>query len=450
MPITEELMDTGDWAVGLDPNTPKAVLDDIDVRTYAFASIVITPHHLETYDHTAAAILAQARYTGVYLASSDGRLNLEGGGLAWWLGDENDGGDLRTGADGVTTNFDLEDQLDARVFGNSNGLTKGTVDSLGTLRTMKVVMGTTRRQFLDTICAAYPSGPYEWRINPGGTVDVNQQADLYATTATPTTVLTQEGGREGAITGLRADLDLAAIDVSDYRSAMYVNWNDTPADHGIATNTPPAGWKNFGGTAPALLGFLTWKPKPFLDRDRWHRYRQGTRAWRRGLNTAAAAYAAWTVNSNVQATQVATKAAVDVSGANLELGADVGDVYDPWRFVQVGDSVFVYDLDLGLTDTANEVYYRGAVIHPKKVRVHAVTTPIREGYGVYLRYWNGSAFAMYDLTPYVAWEEGDTSYELGTRARLHRQNARPRRINRRKIRRDARQMYLLDQYLQQT
>ena len=106
------------------------------------------------------------------------------------------------------------------------------------------------------------------------------------------------------------------------------------------------------------------------------------------------------------------------------------------------------DMDLDLVDSANDIYYRGEMIQPKKLRVQSMTTPIHEGYGVYLRYWNGASFSYYDVTPYVdfAAEQSETTLELGTRARYHPKNARPHRFNRRRIRRQQRNLYIAAQY----
>lgn len=436
MGISVQLQEEGDWSVPINPRTPRDVLTSIDVRTYAYSTIIVTPHHLGLQDVSASDLLDLAIYTGVYLKQSDGRLNLEGSGLVRWLGGENDGGDLRVGTDTTSGDIDLEAQLDARVFTRSNGLTKGTVNSDATTRTIKIEGGTTARQFLDTICALYPNGPWEWRVNTDGTIDVNTRANLYATTASPTVVLTQEGGRDGNITGIRADLDLSSVDVTDYRTDVEVDWNDGTND-GAATNTEPATWAAFDGTDPVLRTMLDWKPRASFNPhpNKW------------SDRVAAAHYATWVVNSQTQANTVATRHANQVGSYATTLQASI-DEYNPLRFLNTGDTVYVYDLDLGLTDTTNEVYYRGTAIHPTTLRVQAIDTPILEGYGVYLRTWDGAAFDLVDLTPYVDFEEGDTTVELGTRNRFHRPNARPRRFNKKKVKRQARRMYMVQQYLQ--
>ncbi len=64
MPYTVENQEAGDWSVGLKPDTPRSILDSIDIRTYAFASIVVTPVEFDSDNYTDAAMLDAARYTG--------------------------------------------------------------------------------------------------------------------------------------------------------------------------------------------------------------------------------------------------------------------------------------------------------------------------------------------------------------------------------------------------
>lgn len=437
MPYTVEHMDTGDWSVGLQPDTPRSVLDAIDIRTRAFASIVITPLHHNTADLSVASIVGLARYVGVYLEQTDQRLNLGGSGLVWWLGEDDNGAMIST--DGTFGTVDIEDLFDNNVIGTgsvfSGGLTKGTVTSTATTRQLKYESGTTRRQLLDTMCAAYDDPNYEWRVNVTGTVDVNTTATLFPTATTPTLVFTQEGGRDGAVTGLRAELDIDSIDVTDYRTNIVVDWNDG-TNNGSYTNTPTSTWVDFAGATPVLRTVMDWRPKvPFREKPN------------KSLRANASRYAAWVINSLTQANNVAKQAAVASSSYDIEVTAEV-DEYDAGRFVTAGDYVYVYDLGLDLTDTANEVYYRGSAIHPTKLRCHRVTAPIQEGMGVYLRYWDGAAFALYDLTQYVAFEEDTTTIEVGSRRRRFSTRGRPKRFNRARLRRQARHQYRLMKYLE--
>ena len=435
MPYTVELMDEGEWAVGLKPDTPMSILNDIDIRTYAYSSIVITPQHFPIGTLTDADLLAQAVYTGVYLEQTDQRINLAGHGLLWWLGDAGgDNGAVYTGADATSGALSLSTQLNARVFGSiANGLTAGTINSTATTRDINVKAGTSRRQFLDTICALYASSNYEYRVNTDGTIDVNTQGALYTTN--PTVVLTQDGGRDGTITGLRAELNVDTIDVHDYRTNIVVDWSSGTTD-GSASNTPPTYWVDFGGDAPILRTRVASNPRtPFREKRRFN------------LRQNANAYAAWSLQSQTQANNLATRLANTANSYDIELTAEI-DEYHPLRFVKPGDTVYTYDLRLGLTDTSNEIYYRGQAIHPTEVRIQRITAPIQEGMGVYLRRSDGAGgFEYIDLTPYVDFEDDTTVIEAGTRSKFTRKRARPKRFNRRAFMQRARQQYRLAKYL---
>ena len=151
------------------------------------------------------------------------------------------------------------------------------------------------------------------------------------------------------------------------------------------------------------------------------------------------------MNSVAQANQMAVRLANAVNTYAVEVKADV-NVYDAGRYMSVGDTVYVWDQGLRLSDNANEVNYRGEAAHPKKLRVQRMEVPIRDGMGVYLRYWDGAAFDYVDLTRYVDYEEGPARVDLGTKSRFRRVDARPRRFNRRRKAGQARQHYKLARY----
>lgn len=441
MGITVEHQEEGSFSVPLLPELPRSVQTAIDIRTYAFAQVIVTPEWIRPGDVTDTELRGMARYCGLYYQQSDNLLNLEGPGLRRLLGTDNDAGDMYGGVDTTSANLNFADQLDARIFtSHANGLTRGSTNALATLRTIKIPGNVTRLTLMETIMAIYDTTPFEDRINPDGTVDFDTQATLYPTTTTPTVILTAEGGRDGTVTGLHADLDLGTIDVDDVRSRIEARWNETTpgTNNGIANNTLPSTYVDYAGGAIDHVSVIDFNPrKQFRERPNKSDRYNGAR------------YGAYYVNTLTQANNLATRHANQTAAYSLEVTADV-DEYDPWRFVKVGDSVWCYDLDLNLVDTANEVYYRGSAIHPQKLRVQAMTTPIVEGYGVYLRRSDGAGgfLTPYDLTPFVDFEEGDTTFELGTHKRFHRANARPRRFNRRRIRRQQRRLYVLGKYLQ--
>jgi hypothetical protein len=644
-------MAEGGWTVGLIPETPRSVLHLVAIEDQAFSTVVVIPVHVDPADFTDAQMLALARYSGRYVSQTDGQLTLGGEGLLGWLGDENDDGDMYVSADGTSGALDFEAQLDARVFTRANGLTKGSVNQSSDTRNVKRETGTTRRQFLDTICHLYAGGPYEYRVNPDGTVDVNRAGALWPTASDPEVILARDGGQgltagssgwleldgtgdyaqtpdapswtladtititakvrltdysngaeqvvlskwnttgnqrayyfgfnatgelvfhwstngttnntktsvgasftndtdywvavdfapsagtavfsystdatddaadvtytdistdTGAFTngfggtavvrvggivgdtlmptgrvyaafvsaskldtpvgnpnfvewepgetvrtddigktwtlngnayinggpgtpvvGLPCELEVPSVDVEDYRTDI-VTGNPNTAIVGGATNTPPALWVDFAGDPPVLTSYQSSSPRAdFQDHPR-----------RWSARIGANRYAAWVLNSVAQANQMAVRLANSVNTYAVEVKADV-NVYDAGRYFSVGDTVYVWDQQLRLSDNAHEVNYRGEPAHPKKLRVQRMEVPIRDGMGVYLRYWDGAAFDYVDLSRYVDYEEGPVRVDLGTKSRFRRVEARPRRFNRRRKARQARRHYRLARY----
>ena len=189
---------------------------------------MVTPVHVNAADYTDAQMLALARYSGRYVNQTDGQLTLGGEGLLGWLGDENDDGDMYVSADAVSGALDLEAQLDGRVFSRANGLTKGNVNQNSNTRDIKRETGTTRRQFLDTICHLYQGGPYEYRVNPDGTLDVDRAGKLWPTASNPSVVLARDGGA-GVTVGRSGWLELdGTLDRAD--TPHSAQWNVTTDD----------------------------------------------------------------------------------------------------------------------------------------------------------------------------------------------------------------------------
>lgn len=436
MPFTREHMGADDFQVSLAPDTPQSILDLTRPRTNGTANVVITPARFNPGDISDAALLDMACFVGVLLEKTDGGLNLEGDGLHWYLGDEDDGGNCFTGPDTPVAGVTISDAISV-VESGGNGLTKGTVNASGTTRTLTLVDGTTMFAFLHAACRTFANPDYEYRINNDGSIDVNTRSTLFPTTTTPTVLLADQGGRDGAIVGLDADLEMPDDSIRDFRSHVEVNWND-----GTNNGTSSPG-------IPAASNFVGFDGDPLIYRSSVQK--SPRRSFRenphRGNRFNASRYGVWAVTAQTQASNLAASIAAQAATAWYETSADI-DEYDPGRFVQPGDSVWVYDLELGLVDTANEVYYQGEALHPKKERVEAMTCPILDGYGVYLRLWDGAAFHYHDLSDFVMWEDGPTTLELGVRAYLRRRRPRPDRFNRRRFRRQYRRFFLISKYVQ--
>ena len=92
MTVTEIRQALGEWSLSLRPGTPRELLDAISAN--AFGHVAILPGRVNPAT-VGDGLLAAARYVGVYRGRTDedGR-ELRGVGMAAWLGDEDDKGDV--------------------------------------------------------------------------------------------------------------------------------------------------------------------------------------------------------------------------------------------------------------------------------------------------------------------------------------------------------------------
>jgi hypothetical protein len=416
--IVEQLQDVGEWSIELDPATPNHVLDLLDIRDRLWATYVHTAHHFDLSELSAADLLGRARYCGVLLAQSRDRLELSGQHIAWWMGADGDGGQLDAGADDTDAGLDIEAHLDAIVFGSIGGIAKGTVTADAATFTIGKEGGDTRREILDTLCRMAENGPFAWRVNSAAmTLDVHTAATLWPTVNNPRVILTAEGGREGPVIGLHADLALDDLDGSEVRTNVQVDW-DNGVNNGTASATLPSTYADLTSGSPVVRSLIDWNPK---------RPRPPTERWRK--------VAPWGIKSQARANNLAAAEINERTQIREEITAELPDCYDPWRFpITPGNHVFTHDLDLGLTGGSGQVYYRGDAIHPKAVRVEQMAVPAYAGGGHYLRYYDGSAFQWADVTNYVVPEDGPVRLLMNKRTRWPIPRARGRALTRRQRR----------------
>jgi hypothetical protein len=88
----------------------------------------------------------------------------------------------------------------------------------------------------------------------------------------------------------------------------------------------------------------------------------------------------------------------------------------PFPFI-CGDFVWIFDPLKGLHDvTGNGFTYAGQHVFPVSIRVMSMTYPIVEGMSVWHDNTHQSG-ALTDITPYVEWETGDTTLDVGAMPR---------------------------------
>ncbi len=365
MSVSQKLMKPGGFDLALVNSTPKHIREDLVEKGY----LVITPTWIDVRGVSDSSILSLARYSGVVQEVAP--FNLSGDGLAALLGD---GDGLGPVIDPVAQTAATLSSWISAIFSasNPNGITAGTITNTGTTLTHSMDLLLVRAA-VDYVCAAVGA---EWRINPNGTLDAAAPATLFSSYTTPTTIVVRkDGGKDYNITGLTVDLLTEQINARQWNGSVLLigegegqSWVEATANIGV---NPYVGFAGVGLDMTRLVD------SPSTE------------------SANASALATSTLNL--------------YSSARREVSLST-DTYDIGRYVKPGDTIWVHDPDRGLFDTANQVPYRGNTLTPIRQRVFGYQWPIQRGMGVYYRTGAG---VYTDLTPYVEWETGSTTYEVG-------------------------------------
>lgn len=378
MSITRRLMKPGVWSLKLHPNTPKSKLANIARLDH----IVITPTRLDgpIAGYTDASILAKAEYTGV-ITKSVSPTELAGAGLDWWLGTPKGYGPGTAGTQGLLTTPVSQTTATLSTWMTAlcpPGLTVGTVNNSGLGTLTNTFQWVTRREALLAVMRAVGA---EYRIQPNGAIDAASPANLFGTT--PTAVITRHpSGLEGGYWGIQGSTLNTSADVEEWISKAIVVTKGTGSAATATTATGSSSFRDLVGNTAHV--------ERYIDAP-----------------TEAASLAS--VIGNAALTVYNTER------RDLKLSSNS---YAISRLVEPGDYVYVFDPLNGLHDSANQIDFRGELITPMILRVYGFTTPIRSGCGVYLRRSTGVGTATWtDLTDHVAWETGETTWEVGAERR---------------------------------
>lgn len=380
MPFTEYVMAAGSWSVNLDPGTPRAIRDAIDVRSAGFSQLLILPVHADADSLGDATMLDVARYAGIYRRQSASGLTLSGAGMPVVMGDEEGKGSIMESA--ISTASGTLAQWHAALTVGSSGVTAGTLTAPSGTYT-RSFLRVTFREAWDTICARFG---VEYRVNADLTLDVATVANLYG--STPAVVILGESagvqaGREIGIVGVSGNVDLE-VDLEDYTAKVIYLTGSTPT-------VTVAGDTSTVYRTPAGFGLIMDRIIEASSDD------AGTPA-----NMAAAQLALY-------------------DEPRIEWQVSGSGAYDLGESAPIGSLIWLYDPATGLVDTGNPVTYRGAQIYPSLSRLMGAETPIRAGMGVYLRTMVDATTPVYtDLTPYVLPETGAQRLSLGAPPRKSR------------------------------
>lgn len=365
MSVTETLGALGSWSLTLDENTPKTVLDAIQY----FGHVMIDVGNSDV-GFLNDGLLKSARYVG-QLRDKDfkGTSNSIGGaGMSVWMGDSDQKGQVFESAL-VLTGASFITAMTAVIPSCLHvGTLFGTV--AGTIST--TFQYTDPRSAADYIASTMGG---VWRVNGDGTVDAGLSSDLYRTT--PICALVRNGaGVDMKLRALPGTFD-AASDVEDFTTRVLLLGQGDGASVVDATAD--------------IVGGLN----PYLDMF------GGTIKLTRMVSESDTDAINAPARAQLQLNRfTSTRDALTLSTTDYDIKGEL----------LIGDNIYVYDPSTGLVDLNNEVIFRGERLNPIVLPCTGITWPVVPGMMVGYRDGHG---VWTDLTPYVTWESGSTTVEVG-------------------------------------
>lgn len=362
MAVTENLMAAGTWSVRL-KDVPQHILDRI-----GFFNHIAVTESPEDIRLSGDGVLASARYVGVLRGREDSGegLTLSGAGMAVWLGDEEGKGAV------IETLRTYNAQTLSSVI---TDLLAGTAIKPGTLHSVTgLYSGThqwvTPRKAIDYVTSTMNA---EWRVRGDGYLDVGQVEDLYPTEPRAG-IFAKARGTSQNLKALPGAAKLAT-DVQDLTTRVVL----LAEGEGISVAT---------GSADVATPHVDIHGDPVK--------------LTRVVSESGTSQGNATVRAQLQLNRfVNPRDAVTLNSTTHDIVAGS---------VVVGENVWVYDPEAGLYDNTNEVQFQGETLNPALLRVTAMTWPITEGRGVYLRTGSGE---WIDLTPFVTYESGQVNVTVG-------------------------------------
>jgi hypothetical protein len=362
--VTEVLDGLGSWSLKLSDAAP----DEITSQLGFLGHIAIVRGRVDVAA-TSASLLAAARYVGVLRERSKDRRTLEGDGMLFWLGDEDDKGKILETAVNLSA-ASISTAVSAVL---PPAVHAGTINTAAGTYTGKHQYETPRSA-LDTITQAFG---VEYRVNGSATIDVGTQAQLYRTT--PNTIIAaKNAGADMDLTSLGAEVDVDES-IRDYSTRVLLLGSSS--DNGTTTT-----FATGSANAPSV---------PYLDM--WGNTVQLTRM----ISESATPQGSVTARAQLQLNRF------NRQQVKLTVTASDYEVSGPFN---VGDNAYVYDPANGIYDTARSIDFRGELIHPDVVRISGATWPVTDDHTVAFRTQAG---AWVDLTPWVLWETGGGEITVG-------------------------------------
>lgn len=364
MPITERLMSLGDWSIKLRDDTPLEIRQAIK----PFGQVVVTSARFPGSTVNWTTVLGSALWTGVCLRPPGGpQYEIGGVGLAWYLGDDKGGGPGYVHS-GFTVNAGSVSSAVSTILTGS-GISSGTI-SAGTVEAW-LTGPITRREALGGLIRQLG---FEWRILPNFVLDMGTAATLFGSTPTGIIVRTVGPREIAAPYGVVGSVE-STWDYEDYASKVYLF-----STQGIGQSGGTSAYRDALGNVMTISAIREEADAPA------------------GSQNTIADWWLGQVNRPVR-TVTATSTQYAITGT-----------------VSVGASVWLYDYDLGLYDTTNQITHGGRMINPISARVIGATWPVERGLGVFSAYHDGTSQSFTDLTDWVEWESPGVRLEVSTAA----------------------------------
>lgn len=376
MTVTEIKQALGQFSIRLRADTPQEILDALPY----FSLVAVTPGRLNPVQ-TGDNLLDSARYVGVLRGradASDSATELFGAGMAFWLGDEDDKGDVFVNPVSVAS-ASFANAIRA-VLPPSGSILEGTLHAIpGSGTFTSTFQYQTPRKALTYITDTYGTETYpvSWRVNGNGTLDAGRDLDLFVTD--PATILVRrDGGRDMFTRGYQGNMGLG-LDVEDYTTEVVL----LAEGEGAATVTASAS-----------------QATPFLDR--YGNTLKLVRLISESETSAGNAQARATLQLNRFRN---ARPEVELSTADYDVSGDLA----------VGDVVAVFDPAAGFVDLEREMWWRGQPINPVALKVVELTWPVPAGWTVALR--SSLDGAWLDLSDWYVPEGGSTTIKVGDLSR---------------------------------
>jgi hypothetical protein len=370
MAITETLRALGGWSLNL-RGAPQELLDALDY----YGHIAIHPGRLD-YRVAGDSALTSSRYTGVVRKLEIGKdetgtslVSIGGAGMAVWLGDEDQKGDVRETLLTID-NETFEDSIRA-VLPPSGSVIEGTLFNIG-----ENFSGTFQfkspREMVEYICETVGA---DWKVSGDAKLSAGLESDLFVTN--PKTIAIRKlSGVDMAMRAFPGEMKTAQ-DVEDFTTRVVL----------LASTD--------GGSVASASEDIAPGLNPYRD------IRGNPVKFTRLIAESSTDFANAPVRAQLQLNRFSkTRDAVTLSTNDFDVKGDLS----------VGDYIWVYDPQMGLYDFANEIPFKGRLYNPTKLRITEMTWPVTAGFSLGYRDWVGK---WHNLTEFLEPEAGATSFVVG-------------------------------------